>query len=120
MRIYWKLPVSLQERALSLYARRLNQLYYGGSFEDECREIRGSHWANPEAIGIWQMARLRQILATARRWVPHYREKLAGLDLDRLQSPSDLSLIPMMDRHAIRQHETDFLDERLNRKGLFK
>jgi phenylacetate-coenzyme A ligase PaaK-like adenylate-forming protein len=120
MRVYWKLPVSLQEQALSFYARRLNRLYYGGSFEDECREIRGSHWADPEAIGIWQMARLRQILGAASRWVPHYRKKLEGLELDRLQSPSDLCQIPMMDRHAIRQHETDFLDKRLNRKTLFK
>jgi phenylacetate-CoA ligase len=120
MRLYWRLPVAFQERALSLYARRLNHLYYGGSFEEESRQIRANHWANSEAIGIWQMARLREILGTASHRVPHYREKLRGFDIDTLRSPSDLRRIPMLDRHAIRQHETDFLDERLNRKGLFQ
>src|SRR5215831_1294050 len=120
MQLYWRLPVSLQERALSLYARRLNQLYYGGSFEEECRRIRSEEWASSEAIASWQMARLREILGKARPRVPYYREKLERLEIEDLRSISDLRQIPMLDRQSIRQHETHFLDDRLNRRTLFR
>ena len=34
MDVYWRSPVCVQEAALSLYARRLDRLYYGTGYEE--------------------------------------------------------------------------------------
>ena len=35
MELYWRMPVWLQEAALSLYTRKLDTLYYGAEYEKE-------------------------------------------------------------------------------------
>jgi len=120
MELYWRLPIIAQERALSLFARRLDRLYYGGTFESECRQIRDTHWPSQDAIEAWQMGRLRTLLPRATASVPHYRSALRGLDVGRLRSIADLRELPLLDRQAVRRREREFLDEGLDPRRLFK
>jgi len=120
LRLYWRLPVPAQELGLSLYARRLNRLYYGGSFEEECRQIRSARWTSPEAIEAWQIARLRELLRRVSASVPYCRTALRDLESEALHSGADLRRIPVLDRQAVRQHEIEFLDERLNPEALYQ
>ena len=81
MSIYWRLPVAVQEMSLSLYARRLSRLYYGGSFESECETLRNTRWGSREEVDSWQLERLRRLLEEIRLKVPYYRRKLpAGIE----------------------------------------
>jgi phenylacetate-CoA ligase len=119
MELYWRLPVRVQELALSRYARRLDRLYYGGVFEREYATIRSHRWANPAEIAAWQLDRLNGILEAARRHVPYYRDS-AGSPDHPLSSLEELASHPALDRQRIRQREAEFLDDRLDRSSLFQ
>ncbi len=120
MELYWRLPVVLQEVALSVYGWRLNRLYYGGEFPAALQAVRRRVWRSREEIESWQMEQLRRILVSAVQYVPHYRERYRGVDIPNLRSRDDLSVLPLLDRQELRQHEESFLDERLDPRRLFK
>ena len=117
--MYWRLPVRLQELALSRYARRLDRLYYGGAFEREYAAVRSSAWKNPAELERWQLERLNGILETAKRHVPYYRDS-AVIPVLPLRSLAELPGLPLLDRQRIRQREPEFVDERLERSRLFQ
>ena len=117
--MYWRLPVRLQEFALSRYARRLDRLYYGGAFEREYAAVRSSNWTSPAEITGWQLERLNGILRTAKQHVPYYRNS-AGIPSSPLRSLEELAGLPLLDRQRIRQREPEFVDERLDRTRLFQ
>jgi hypothetical protein len=82
MELYWRLPVALQELGLSLYARRLDRLYYGPGYAEWCDQFRASQAWSPADVDAWQRERLREIVSIAATHVPHYRRCVAG---DRLE-----------------------------------
>ena len=74
MELYWRLPVFLQESALSVYARHLDQLYYGDGYERWRQEFSGwKNWSRSEAEA-WQNEQLQSIIELAATRVPYYRE----------------------------------------------
>ncbi|MFQ5852773.1 MAG: phenylacetate--CoA ligase family protein [Candidatus Binatia bacterium] len=119
MGLYWRLPVFLQEAALSLYARRLDRLYYGDGYEgwrekfDEWRS-----WSRREAK-IWQDLQLQTIIGLAAKHVPFYREKWRKIDWKSVRSAKDLHILPLLDKQAIRQNESNFLVEGLSPRSLW-
>lgn len=56
----------------------------------------------PEELVAWQMARLRETVALARRESPHYRDTLGGIDPATLCAPADLTRLPRLEAHALR------------------
>jgi phenylacetate-CoA ligase len=111
MELYWRLPVFCQEFALSIYARYLDQLYYGYGYEkwrDECNEWKD--WSRFQAEA-WQNEELKSIIALAATRVPFYREKWRLVDWRAVRSAEDLKILPLLDKQTIRQNETAFLRE---------
>src|SRR5262252_7035160 len=104
MEAYWRLPVFVQNLALSAYGRRLDRLYYGGEFARSLEAIRARRWDSAREIEIWQMEQLRRILASAAAHVPHYR-RLGPPDASSFQVVADLERLPVLERQAVRQHE---------------
>jgi len=119
MELYWRLPVGLQERLLSSYARRLDRRYYGGVFEEECGIIRSRNFRSPAEVEKWQLESLNRMLDAAVRRVPYYRD-LLRTSRRPLHSLAELASLPRLERQRIRQHEEEFLDETLDRKELFQ
>jgi phenylacetate-CoA ligase len=119
MRAYWLLPVSLQEIGLSLYARRLDGVYYRDGYEDWLEEFTvWKDWPR-EKIEDWQNQQLLRIVELAATRVPYYQERWRGLDWRSIRFPCDLSVIPLLDKHSIRQNERAFVAEGLNPKSLW-
>src|SRR5437870_569546 len=103
MELYWHLPVPLQEIGLSLYARRLDRLYYGRHFHEACESIRASHWDSQAEILQWQLKQLRTVLTAATSHVDYYKNALKGLVVEQIRSLNALCSLPFLDRQAIRQ-----------------
>lgn len=119
MFFYWKLPVALQEAALSIYARRLEKVYYGQGFEEYRRWLQAwQTWSRAEIMS-WQNQRLQQIVQLAGKHVPYYREKWKTVSWRGVQSTTDLPLLPRLDKQDLRQHEGSFLVEGLNPRHLW-
>jgi phenylacetate-CoA ligase len=119
MELYWRLPVPLQEASLTAYGWHLDRLYYGREYEEFYRFLEDSvHWS-PEQMKAWQAERLREVLEAARLRVPYYRNAYRGLPMEKVRSADDLILLPVLPRQRLREHEREFLDERLDPLALY-
>ena len=119
MEAYWRLPVFVQNLALSVYGWRLDRLYYGGEYPSALEAVGLRQWGSAEEIEIWQMAEFRRILASAVAHVPHYRQ-LAPLEVESFRTIPDLARLAVLERQELHQRESRFLDERLDAGKLFK
>jgi len=119
MEVYWRLPVFLQEAALSAYANRLDRLYYGLDYE-EWRERfkRWRSWSRTDA-DKWQSQQLEQLIQLAATRIPYYRKEWKKIDWKSIRTPSDLHLLPRLEKQSIRQNEQAFIVEGLNPKSLW-
>ena len=53
MEVYWRLPVFVQEAALTAYAAHLESLYYGHGYEEWREKIKKSQlWSPADAPGV--------------------------------------------------------------------
>lgn len=118
MELYWRLPVPLQEAALTAYGWHLDRLYYGKEFEEFYRFLGESARWSAQRLAAWQSERLREVLEAAVERVPYYREAYRGLDAGSVRTFEDLRRLPVLDRQRLRQHEIEFLDERLDARRL--
>ena len=119
MELYWRLPLFLQEAALSLYARRLEKLYYGPTFEEwRYRLQRWRLWSRAEAVA-WQNQQLQGLVNLAAAKVPFYRETWRNVDWKSVQSATELHILPRLEKQSIRQNEQAFLVEGLDPKSLW-
>jgi phenylacetate-CoA ligase len=119
MELYWRLPVFLQERALSVYAGYLDRMYYGPGYDKALEVFTQLQSASPTETIAWQAAALRRIIRLAATEVPYYRERWRGHHWASVQSPEDLHLLPCLDKQSLRQHERDFLVEGTDPKSLW-
>jgi phenylacetate-CoA ligase len=108
MDLYWRLPVPVQEAALSLYSLRLDRWYYGRRFEELLTDFHTTRFDAAHHLG--------RLLDTAAEHVPAYRGRIpAGGDpFERLAA------IEPLHRQRVREHEDEFLDSRLRKRRLFK
>jgi len=119
MELYWRLPIAVQEFVLGRYAARLDRLYYGSGYaevEGECRSLRG---LTREQIAHWQMAQLRTLLDTAGRNATFYRDRWTGIPWQKVQGPSDLTRLPLLDKQDVRANEHAFLSCGADPRTLF-
>lgn len=119
MELYWRLPVALQETALSLYAGYLERLYYGPGYPEALREFIQLQSASLDEASGWQSDRLREVLRVAATRVPYYREQWRGIDWQAVRSAADLPVLPCVDKQAIRRHEKQFLADGANPRSLW-
>lgn len=119
MHLYWRLPVCMQEMALSFYARYLDRCYYGDGYEEwRQRFLEWRSWSREDAVR-WQEQRLCYLLELAMTKVPYYRETWRSIPWRVVRSGEDLHLLPLVDKQSIRQHERDFLVEGVAPRSLW-
>ena len=119
MRLYWRLPVFLQEASLSLYAGYLNRLYYGRGYDAALADFKTLQAASADEAAAWQNARLQKIVRLAASRVPFYREHWRGRDWASVKSADDLHLLPRLDKQALRRHEQSFLVDNVRSGSLW-
>lgn len=62
-------------------------------------------WWSLQAIQTLQLQRLKQLLQSAKQYVPYYQQLLQSLDVERdIRSLADLSNIPFLTKPLIREH----------------
>src|SRR5438132_744587 len=119
MELYWRLPVFLQEAALSIYARCLERLYYGPAYAEWLQRFKSwQTWSCAEAEA-WQSQQLQSMVELAATRVPYYREQWRKLPWRSIRSAAGLHLLPRLDKQTIRQNEPAFLVEGLPPESLW-
>jgi phenylacetate-CoA ligase len=119
MRLYWRLPVFMQEMALSFYAARHEKVNRGPGYQEWRQRLHSWHSWSGTDTAAWYAQQLPYIVELAATRVPYYREQWRQVDWKAVQSPADLALLPRLDKQAIRQNEHAFLVEGLEPKSLW-
>ncbi len=119
MELYWRMPVCVQELALSLFARRLDKIYYRHEYE-ECKQwlMGWKNWSR-SYVKEYESQRLQYIVETAAKQVPYYRDKWKGIAWSDIRSESDLHLLPTLEKQSIRQNEHSFIANNQDPKSLW-
>jgi phenylacetate-CoA ligase len=113
------MPVRLQEAALSAYARYLESIYYGRGYEEYKQWLLTWKTWSPTAISRWRNERLHYIVETAARHVPFYRDSLRAYEWKAVQSENDLHRLPILEKQSLRQRESTFVKETVDRHSLW-
>ena len=111
MELYWRLPVYFQERALSLYAGKLNRTYYGSEYAKFKEWLQGWQDWSPSFIEEWKNERLQYIVSLAAKQVPYYQKAYKDRSWEKVRSENDLHLLPVVEKQSMRQNEHAFLVE---------
>ncbi|MGH7797807.1 MAG: phenylacetate--CoA ligase family protein [Candidatus Binatia bacterium] len=119
MELYWRLPIFLQETALSGYAAYLDRLYYGPGYAEALAEFTKLHTASRGEAAQWQDRRLRRLVRLAATQVPFYRQSWRDVDWQSVRSAADLARLPRLDKQTVRRHECRFLAEGIDYKSLW-
>jgi phenylacetate-coenzyme A ligase PaaK-like adenylate-forming protein len=119
MRLYWRLPVFLQEAALSFYAARHEKINHGSGYQEWRQRFHSwQSWSRADTAA-WYAEQLPYIVELAATRVPYYREQWRQVDWKAVQAPADLPLLPRLDKQALRQNEQAFVSEGLDRHALW-
>jgi phenylacetate-CoA ligase len=118
MQLYWRLPIVLQELAVSMRAKQLERLYFGPGYKEWRQRFHcWQSWSRAECVS-WQTSRLKYLLELAATRVPYYRERWSEVRWNSIESAADIHLLPCIEKHAIRQNECRFIVEGLDLKSL--
>lgn len=104
--LYAKLPVWLQDAAVSLAGWRRERERYAGTFGVELEgALRRERWSAGD-LANHQLARLRELVAHAKATAPWFAKAYAGIDPAALNSVRQL---PFLDKDVYRLHGADCL-----------
>src|SRR5512146_2666085 len=102
--LYFRLPIPVQEWALSWYARKLDGLYYDNHFPHWMEHYRETESWTAEQLRNGQLMALRYLLYNAFRHVPWYHNLaiMSGLREGQFETLDDLRQLPIMEKDPIR------------------
>jgi phenylacetate-CoA ligase len=119
-RIYYELPVWLQNGMLSLYGLQLARIRYNPHFFSLLSSLKESEWWSGERIRAQQDERIRDIVRHAYRTVPFYRRwyDQHGVDVERIASADDLQQLPVLTKQTVREHYHEMISSAFARGSL--
>ncbi len=108
--LYAKLPLPLQDLAVSTQGWIYRRQRYGGAFAEENAFLTATEFASPLQLELIQAARLKRILSHAKGTVPYYRESLRDLDLDAIRpgAMSEFRSLPVTEKGEVRKDPQAF------------
>lgn len=109
--LYDRLPVGLQNLALTAVSTHLHQKRYGGDFAARKAFLERSQWFSEDELYAYQGERLRDIIAYAHAKVPYYRRIMReqGIVPSDIRTPEDLTAFPLLTKDDIKRHFKDLL-----------
>jgi phenylacetate-CoA ligase len=122
--IYPKLPVPMQNMAISAYGYAWKNRRYGGVFENELAAFKQrEHWDQQRWFD-YQTAQLQKLLVHAYETVPYYRDTFSSIghskaDLSKF-SIKDLRKLPFLEKADLKRNgRTTLLSANLENGGSF-
>ena len=122
-KIYFSLPVFIQNIAVSLYGLYWKKRRFGGIFKKEVELFRSRNSLSKQEWDEYQELELRKLLVHAFTNVPYYKKKYknAGYNLEDFQTfkLKNLNKLPFLEKEELRQFgKTELLSNTRN-KGDF-
>jgi len=112
-KLYLRLPVSLQNLAVSIEGWRIGRTRYSREFFQLLAEAEGRTFLSPEQIQEYRDRRLREFVRHCARTVPFYRERFraAGIAPEEIRTLEDLRHLPILQKQEVQDVYPRFLSE---------
>ena len=112
-KLYLRLPVSLQNLAVSIEGWRIGRTRYSREFFQLLAEAEGRTFLSPEQIQEYRDRRLREFVRHCARTVPFYRERFraAGIAPEEIRTLEDLRHLPILQKQEVQDAYPRFLSE---------
>jgi len=121
-KIYYKMPVALQNTIFSVYGWNLARKRYNRWFHHHLKKLKKMEWWSFQQIEEYQNKCFVDVVAHAYKTVPFYRKWYdeCGLDINKIQSLSDLSKLPILTKQMVRENQDSFVSNVYKRKSLIE
>lgn len=108
--LYSKLPVWLQDLAVTAQGAAFRRQRYGDGFQEEYALLKATEMAPALQLELLQAARLKRMLSHAAKTVPYYRSLLRPNTIERLRAGDLRALqeLPITPKEAVRRHTLEF------------
>lgn len=120
-KIYPKLPLFIQNIAISIFGYKWYKRRFGGVFNEELKKYLSRESNNINQWKDFQEKELRKILLHAFKNVPYYTKsfKDAGFTLNDFEGfdLKDINKIPYLEKNDLRKHGKDSLISNIREKG---
>ncbi|RKY51979.1 MAG: hypothetical protein DRP93_08950, partial [Candidatus Neomarinimicrobiota bacterium] len=117
-RIYYHLPVSIQNLLLSIYGYNLQKIRHGRQCHDFLQQIEGRVTLSKEKLEEIQWKIFSKLLIESKEYVPYYRDALKGISIQDFNSVNDLQKLPLLEKSVLRTTPESLIDERYEKKKL--
>lgn len=110
-KLYCKMPVLLQNLAVSIQGKVYNLKRYSGKYAEYLDGLMRSQWLNRQEIEILQNKLLQELLLEAAENVPFYQTqwKAAGIQPDAIHL-GNLNSLPLLEKLTLRTHTSQFIN----------
>lgn len=118
---YGKLPVALQNAAISAWGYRTRAIRYGSAFRTYLEWLTDSQWWSAQEIQSYQSESLARVIEHAYRTVPYYKAQFQSLGLRPrdIATPAELTKLPILTKAQLKASDpTAFLSSGFSQKRL--
>lgn len=121
-KIYYSLPHSLQNIALSLYGLKLKRERYGKNFSRYLNDLKESEWKTKDQIIKYQNAKFAELVQHAYQTVPFYNRWYDehGVDVSQIDSLEDIHQLPILTKELVKENQEDLISKKFSKKSLKK
>ena len=121
-KIYYKMPVVIQNGIFSVYGWNLSRKRYNRYFYEHLARLKDMEWWSSEQIEEYQNNRIAKIVTHAYETVPFYRKWYDehGVDIKRITSISDLQKLPILTKQIVRENQHAMISSAYNKDSLVK
>lgn len=121
-RIYYKMPVTVQNAIFSAYGWSLSRQRYNEYFHSHLEMLEKTQWWGLSEIEEHQNKCFVDIVKHAYATVPFYRDwyNECGVDVNGIKSLVDLNKLPVLTKKMARENQSRLISELYPEKGLIK
>ena len=104
-KLYYKLPVFLQNSIFTIYGWNTSRKRYNHFFYEHLERLKRMQWWSTEKISAYQNEQVRRIVRHAYDTTNFYRNwyDKHGVDISSIKSTSDLKRLPILTKDMVEQ-----------------
>lgn len=121
-RIYYKLPVFMQNCIFSIYGWHLSRERYNRHFYKHLDRLKEMEYWTSEQIENYQDMKISSLIKHAYNTVPFYRKwyDKEGINIEGIRSASDLKYLPILTKEMVEENQHEMISTSFSRRSLIQ